>query len=150
LTLAEVQRWEDECAAIGSVDPLWHPHPFSRLLLPALGRFLVEAKKDVARRDVAKCGIAAEMYRLDHGAYPKSLEALAPKYLATLPNDTFSGQPLNFKSLPDGVLIYSVGPNGIDDGGVEAQASNGNESAKKSPDDIVWRVERKAAAAKVP
>jgi hypothetical protein len=103
------------------------------------------AKKDIARRDVAECGIAAELYRLDHGAYPKSLEALTPKYLAALPNDTFSGQPLLFKSLPDGVLIYSVGPNGKDDGGVNDESRDG--TPPKSPaDDIAWRVERTAAA----
>ena len=149
LTLAEVQRWEEDCTTMSSPDPLWNPHPFSRLLLPALGRFLAEAKKDVARRDVAECGIAAELYRLDHGAYPKSLEALAPKYLAALPNDTFSGQPLLFKSLPEGVLIYSVGPNGKDDGGVDDQTWGG--STPKSPaDDIAWRVERTTAATKAP
>ena len=58
------------------------------------------------------CGIAAELYRLDHGDYPTSLDALVPNYLATLPKDTFSGKALLFKSLPSGVLIYSVGPNG--------------------------------------
>ena len=144
LTLAEVQRWEEDCRVMSSTDPLWHSHPFSRLLLPALGRFLFEAKKDIARRDVAQCGIAAELYRLDYGAYPESLDALAPKYLDTLPKDTFSGQPLLFKSLPDGILIYSVGPNGKDDGGVDDRAPAGS-GPKSSADDIVWRVERKAA-----
>jgi hypothetical protein len=32
--------------------------------------------------------------------------------------DPFDGQPLRVKKLPQGWLIYSVGPNGIDDGGV--------------------------------
>jgi hypothetical protein len=151
LTLAELQRWEEDCNAVGNADPmsLRQSHPFSRLLLPALGRFLVEAKKDIARRDVAQCGIAAELYRLDHGAYPESLDALAPKYLAALPNDTFSGQPLLFKSLPDGILIYSVGPNGRDDGGANDEFITRPGPVPKSPaDDIAWHVERKAAGSR--
>ena len=32
--------------------------------------------------------------------------------------DPFDGQPLRIKKLPQGWLIYSVGPNRIDDGGV--------------------------------
>ena len=39
------------------------------------------------------------------------------KYLAAFPKDAFSQKALLFKSLPNGVLIYSVGPNGKDDGG---------------------------------
>jgi hypothetical protein len=32
--------------------------------------------------------------------------------------DPFNGQPLHVKKLPKGWIVYSVGPNGIDDGGI--------------------------------
>jgi hypothetical protein len=61
--------------------------------------------------------LAAERYRLEHDTLPTSWEQLIPKYLATVPIDPFTSKPLFLKALPDGLVIYSVGPNGIDDGG---------------------------------
>ncbi len=53
----------------------------------------------------------------DTGQYPAKLDDLAPKYLAKVPDDLFSGKPLVYKPAKDGYLFYSVGVNGIDDGG---------------------------------
>lgn len=61
--------------------------------------------------------IAAERHRLRHGAWPDSPGELVPALLAEWPLDPFDGQPLRYKRLPDGVVIYSVGADGIDDGG---------------------------------
>ena len=61
-----------------------------------------------------RMGIAAielEEFRRKHGAYPEH-----PK----LPRDPFSGKPFGY--LP-GKAIYSVGPDGIDDGGRQEQRS---------------------------
>lgn len=111
-------------------------HPFSSHLVLGLSRLLlVKAKQDLARHDVAACGIAAELYRLDHGRYPARLEALAPKYLAKVPLDTFSGKPLLFTALPNGVHIRSVGEPWKD------PASPGH-----PPPPIEWRIERATGA----
>ena len=112
-------------------------HPFSFRLLNRPTNDFTEAKRDIARHDVAACGIAAELYRLDHETYPTSLNVLAPKYLETVPKDTFTGEPLRFKPLPNGVLIYSVGLNGDDDVALSDR--------DQGTDDIAWRVERPAA-----
>lgn len=61
--------------------------------------------------------IACERYRLEHGHWPGTWEQLIPKYLAKVPIDPFSGKPLLLKTLPDHLVIYSIGANGIDDGG---------------------------------
>ncbi len=60
---------------------------------------------------------ALERFRLDHGAYPSDLSLLAPSYLASAPKDLFSGNPLLYKPTENGYLLYSVGPNGVDDDG---------------------------------
>jgi len=60
---------------------------------------------------------ALAAYRKDNDRYPTKLADLAPKYLATVPNDVFSGKPLIYKPNEKGYLFYSVGPNGKDDGG---------------------------------
>ncbi len=67
--------------------------------------------------------LAAERYRLEHGTWPTSWEQLIPKYLATVPIDPFTSKPLFLKLLPDGLVIYSVGSNGIDDGGSIARTA---------------------------
>jgi len=61
--------------------------------------------------------IACERYRLEHGHWPDTWEQLIPKYLAKVPIDPFSGKALLMKALPDHLVIYSIGANGIDDGG---------------------------------
>ena len=49
------------------------------------------------------------------GRYPKELDALAPKYLAKLAADLFSGKPLIYRPGEKGYLLYSVGANGTFD-----------------------------------
>ncbi len=61
--------------------------------------------------------LAAERYRLDHGTWPTTWEQLSPKYLPATLLDPFTGKPLIIKKLPDGIMIYTVYYNGIDDGG---------------------------------
>jgi hypothetical protein len=61
--------------------------------------------------------LAVERYRLAHGNWPKSLNDLVPRFLREVPADPFDGKPLRFRRLPDGVVIYTVGFDGTDDGG---------------------------------
>lgn len=61
--------------------------------------------------------LACERYRIEYGTWPAAWEQLSPKYLPTTLLDPFTGKPLFLKTLPDGLMIYSVGYNGIDDGG---------------------------------
>ena len=90
----------------------------SRQLLPALGRCVVEDIKNTAGLRVAATAMAVERLRLASGALPKALGDLVPKYLAKIPTDPFDGKPLRFKKLDKGYVVYSIGPNGKDDGGV--------------------------------
>ncbi|MBI1918444.1 MAG: hypothetical protein HYS12_27450 [Planctomycetes bacterium] len=60
---------------------------------------------------------ALACYRSEHGRYPAKLDALAPKYLAKVPSDLFSGKALIYHPDKDGYLLYSVGVNGKDEQG---------------------------------
>src|SRR5947209_7864913 len=60
---------------------------------------------------------ALAAYHADLGRYPEKLAELAPKYIDQIPDDLFSGRPLICRLEGDGYLLYSVGVNGIDDGG---------------------------------
>jgi hypothetical protein len=70
-----------------------------------------------ARCRCAVAAVAAERYRQRHGDWPPSLAALAPDLLPAVPADPFDGQPLRFRRVADGIVIYSLGPDSKDDSG---------------------------------
>jgi hypothetical protein len=76
--------------------------------------FGVRAMTDAA---LAGTALAVEQYEREHSALPDSLDALTPKYLAEVPTDPFSGDPLRYRHTDTGYLVYSVGYDQEDDGG---------------------------------
>jgi hypothetical protein len=70
----------------------------------------------------AMAALAAERFRLAHGSWPDSLSALAPEFLSQMPIDPFDAQPLRLHRLKDSLVIYSIGPDGNDDGGLVSRA----------------------------
>jgi hypothetical protein len=61
--------------------------------------------------------LAAERFRRDFGRWPTTLDELVPKYVIAVPRDPHDLQPLRLARRPDGIVIYSVGQDEIDDGG---------------------------------
>lgn len=66
---------------------------------------------------LAIVSLALAAYRADHGSFPETLAELCPKYLADLPRDVFGDAPFRYRRSAGEALLYSVGPNGCDDGG---------------------------------
>jgi hypothetical protein len=87
------------------------------LLTPAFRK--VQKGADRAEQLQANLHIAFALaaYRGDHGRYPAKLDELAPKYLAVVPDDIFSGKALIYRPSEGGYLLYSVGENGKGEGG---------------------------------
>jgi hypothetical protein len=82
--------------------------------------------------DAAALACALERYRLAHGQFPDSLDALAPQFIDKVPHDIINGQPLKYRRTPDGqFVLYSVGWNETDDGGTVGQS--------REAGDWVWR-----------
>jgi hypothetical protein len=74
--------------------------------------------RNQARLRCAIVAVAAERHRRERGGWPKSLAALvAAGYLPAIPTDPLDGLPLRWKPLADGVVIYTIGEDGKDDGG---------------------------------
>jgi len=74
--------------------------------------------------DEMRIACALERYRLAHGVYPASLDALSPAYIDAVPHDILNGQPYHYSLRADGTfLLYSVGWNQTDDGGKVAYKS---------------------------
>lgn len=92
------------------------------------------------RRRVVQAGLAAELYRFEHGAYPETLEPLKPQVTEPLV-DAFTGKPFQLKTVENSVLIYSLGLNGTDEGGVDMARLDGWSGPGPTPDDIAVRLE---------
>jgi hypothetical protein len=74
-------------------------------------------KIEAAKRSIVTA-IALKRYQQKHGNYPANLNSLAPEFVSTVPLDPVDGQPLRYHPNSNGTfLLYSVGENGVDDGG---------------------------------
>jgi hypothetical protein len=87
------------------------------MLLPAIGKVQAAADRAQQTHDNLLVAFALAWYERAHGSYPNTLDRLTPGYLKQVPQDSFSGQALLYRSGTKGYLLYSVGPNGKDDGG---------------------------------
>jgi hypothetical protein len=111
------------------------------LLMPTLEATLTTERQARVLRDAARVAAAADLFRADRGAYPQAVSDLVPKYLDTLPIDWFSptrdalrlraADPLADR-LGRSYLIYSVGHDGRNDGGVEDPVAN-TRAIQRSP-----------------
>jgi len=97
---------------------------YSRYFLPLMGSDLplglFAAAIDPTPLIIDRCSVAAlavERFKHDTGTVPAALVDLVPRYLAAVPIDPLTDRPLLFRSSADAYTIYSVGPNGQDDGG---------------------------------
>ena len=59
--------------------------------------------------------LARLIYRVEHGRFPESVDALVPDYLPSTPLDDFDGLPIRMSA--DETMLYSVGEDFVDDGG---------------------------------
>lgn len=87
------------------------------LLLPAVQQVVAAEGRIIQRMRNLELAFALEMYRAEMNAYPDSLERLAPKQIAEIPNDLFTGKPLKYERTADGYRFYSVGQNEKDEEG---------------------------------
>ncbi len=112
-----------------------------RVTDPVLAVFVVPGMRHLCRDGVAQglfldtafrqasVACALERWRAAHGQYPASLEALVPAALQQLPQDPLdpTGGSFKYRSTPGGgFVLYSVGLDGVDNGG------------RSSPGSTVW------------
>ena len=116
----------------------------SRLIAPATDAVLRSQCMAVARHRAAEVLLAATRERLASGTHPASIDALVPARLPSVPRDPFTTDaPLHLKATPEELLIWSVGPDGDDDGGPQKDS----EEHDSGNDDIGLRMTAAAAVA---
>jgi hypothetical protein len=102
-----VEAWDrDKAAHLGDAGFLLDNYPAVKLT--------GSAQRVQAVLEAALAAVAAERYRLAKRDWPRDLAALVPEYLAEVPTDPFDGQPMRYRRTPDGIVIYAVGPDGVD------------------------------------
>jgi hypothetical protein len=87
------------------------------LLAPAHGMAGLAFLRVKALLRVGRVMVAVERFRLAHGRWPEVIDALVPRFLEAVPIDPFTGRELILKKLGDGVVIYSLGADQMDNDG---------------------------------
>jgi hypothetical protein len=87
---------------------------YLKLIAPSPGRY-VFAQNDV---NLARVACALERYRARFKAYPQKLGDLTPLFAGSLPPDAISGQPLKYRRTGDKFILYSMGRDATDHGGM--------------------------------
>jgi hypothetical protein len=109
---------------VGALTDLWdtaaaedNRFAVTRLCLPDLDKLLTRIVRGEALRGLVVTALAIKRYELREGELPPDLESLVPSFLSAVPTDVMDGEPLRYRREEGGFLLYSVGEDGVDDGG---------------------------------
>ena len=80
--------------------------------------------------------LAIRRFELEEGGLPTSLEELVPNYLSVTPADPYGDGPFRYQLTDSGYLLYSVGPNGVDEGGRLERATRNEWLADVTPAEL--------------
>jgi hypothetical protein len=113
---------------------------FCSFLVPGTSRAAQKAAFGQTAIDCALIACALERYHRQHGQFPESLGALQPQFIQELPHDIVNGEQLKYRRAETGhYVLYSVGWNETDDGGIVSIARAGDENSL-SQGDWAWRL----------
>lgn len=135
ITLPVLDRFS-ELSGPSPISPPPYPYPqFQRAWFVAMKNFTLS--------QMVSAAIAVKRYEMRHGTPPPTLADLVPEFLARIPLDYMDGQPLRYRVNPAGgvTLLYSVGEDGVDNGGDAASFGSGHPGESADPwtgKDWVW------------
>jgi len=110
------------------------------LLLPAANAAAQAEARAAMTLELTKLGFLLAAYRAENGRYPQQLSDLVPQYIPQPPMDLFTGNPLVYQAQADGYLLYSVGANNRDDGGLGYEDRAATAGASHDVDDLAIRI----------
>jgi len=144
-TWEEIGRYFSDLAAQADrpwcerTDPEEPANPLLANLTPAYRVASLKFAVMEARCALAQAALAAHIYLADTEGLPEPLDALVPDYLPDVPRDPFADAPLQAEYFPperraypatgrepqggEVLVIYSLGPDGNDDGGQDIGTS---------------------------
>ena len=132
------QQRLSRCREISAeVDDLSIFYSLTKIGMSAFERVVQIDLRVAAGVDCTRVALGIERYRLAKGALPKVLDDLAPRYIDKAPIDPFDGEPLRYKLTEPGYIVYSIGEDGTDEGGLE----KGKRKDRSDPHDWPFIVE---------
>jgi hypothetical protein len=114
------QGLQKNVARINSIAATWERfrYPFTLISIPNMQRAMERGVCVESERRMTVVALALKRFQLKTGMLPGSLAELAPDYLHAVPLDPMSGKAFAYRLKQDGTFVlYSVGKDGIDDGG---------------------------------
>jgi len=92
--------------------------PINQMLFPIFTQATFREYGTLTGDRLIEIEIALHAYKLAHGNYPAKLDELTPSLLTAIPDDPFSNnQPFKYRLTGSKYLLYSIGPDAVDDGG---------------------------------
>ena len=115
------------------------------LILPATENVRNVMDRSIARQEGVLGAIALQRFHIANGVWPNSWDEIPKSTLQRSPVDQLTGEPLIFKIVDQSPLIYSLGYDLDDDGGVTPEGVRPNfyrfdvhDLGKSDGDWIVW------------
>jgi len=119
-----VQRHEESDSIDDKFKELLGDNIFLDTLVPAVRRVIEIGNRLPTDVGATLTMIAIFRYKSDTGRYPQNLNQLVTAgFLKPLPIDSYSDKPLSYKKTEDNFILYSIGPDFKDDGGVSGKDS---------------------------
>ena len=126
--LAEAAGRNDYHAAIPSVTyEEWRLEQLLSAVVPDIAAMIGSSMRTALKLDyqtkvrsrLAVVALAMKLYEADHGRLIENLAELVPDYLPAVPVDPFdpNGGPVRYAPSARWPVLYSLGPNGTDEGG---------------------------------
>jgi hypothetical protein len=88
-------------------------------MIPVYQDYVLNRNIDFATPSLILYRLALRAYRVEHGTYPSSLDALVPSYLKHPYLDPFGNgkSPFHYRKQGDSYRLWSVGSDNVDNGG---------------------------------
>jgi hypothetical protein len=133
----------------GGLDPVeldrwWRDRSrLALVILPAQIQSLTAYDREKARQSLLEAILALQIYQRENESYPEVLDEIRGSRMEELPIDPFgNGESIRYRRESDpaeGFTVWSIGPDGIDDGGTK-EVTPSDQSG-----DLVYRVKPRLA-----
>ena len=111
----------------------------SSIIIPNTYKAASTTVRNETLRRLAVVAIALKRFQMQNYSLPPTLEALVPNFISVLPFDPMSGKSLCYRvDSSTGFVLYSVGEDGVDDGGLAKSVTPASGSDIWYWKDWVW------------
>ena len=125
-SLQSQQSWELDWTAHDAIfsrihlnSSMFHFFPLP-LVLPSFEAMILRSHDIRFQFEFARLLVALHRYEVREGRWPQQLQALVPDFISEIPRDPYDGEALRYRLVDEGPMLWSVGPDRIDQSGVSS------------------------------